>query len=71
MLYSLIETQKGEAHGMVPRLHILCDKGTKMIVNENELRTVNQDIEVSAAVLGGIVMTEGEIYNEINKYKQA
>ena len=70
MLYSLIETQKGEAHGIVPRLHTLCDKGTKMIVNENELRMVNQDIEAAAAVLGGIVMTEGEIINEINKYRQ-
>ncbi len=67
MLYSIIDTKKGEAYGIAPRLHILCDKGAKMIVNENELRTVNQDIEAAAEMLGGTVMTEGEIINERNK----
>lgn len=67
MLYSIIDTKKGEANGIVPRLHILCDKGAKMIVNENELRTLNPDIEAAADLLGGTVMTEGEIINETNK----
>lgn len=69
MLYSIIDTKKGEAHGIVPRLHILCDKGAKMIVNENELRALNPDIEAAADLLGGTVMTEGEIINEQNKLK--
>lgn len=67
MLYSIIDTKKGEAYGVAPRLHILCDKGTKMIVNENELRTVYPDIEAAADLLGGTVMTEGEIIKERNK----
>lgn len=70
MLYSIIDTKKGEAHGIVPRLHILYDKGTKMIVNENELRALNPDIEAAADLLGGTVMTEGEIINEQKKLKQ-
>ena len=70
MLYSIIDTKKGEAHGIVPRLHILCDKGAKMIVNENELRALNPDIEAAADLLGGTVMTEGEIINEKNKLKK-
>ena len=69
MLYSIIDTKKGEAHGIVPRLHILCDKGRKMIVNENELRALNPDIEAAADLLGGTVMTEGEIINETKKLK--
>ncbi len=70
MLYSIIDTKKGEAYGIVPRLHILCDKGTKMIVNENELRKINANIEYAAEILGGTLMTEGEIINEQKKLKQ-
>ena len=55
---------------MLPHLHRLTDNGEKMVVNENELRLVNPDIDLAAATLGGVVMTQGEVINELNKYKK-
>ena len=70
MLYSIINTKSGEQRGLLPHLHQLTDSGNKMVVNENELRLVNEDIELAAAMLGGVVMTQGEVINELNKYKK-
>ena len=70
MLYSIILTELGEKHGLKPHLHRLTANGEKMVVNENELRLVNEDIELAAATLGGVVMTQGEVINELNKYKK-
>lgn len=70
MLYSIINTKSGEQKGLLPHLHRLVDDGQKMVVNENELRLVNEDIELTAAMLGGVVMTQGEVINELNKYKK-
>ena len=70
MLYSIILTELGEKHGLHPHLHRLTANGEKMVVNENELRLVNPDIELAASTLGGVVMTQGEIINELNKYKK-
>lgn len=70
MLYSIILTELGEKRGLQPHLHLLIANGEKMVVNENELRLVNTDIELAAATLGGIVMTQGEVINEINKNKK-
>ena len=70
MLYSIILTELGEKHGLKPNLHRLTANGEKMVVNENELRLVNEDIELSAAMLGGVVMTQGEVINELNKNKK-
>lgn len=61
MIYSIIDTHKGEQHGINPKLHTLLDNGGKMIVNENELRLVNDDIEAAAAQLGGMLMTIHEV----------
>ena len=70
MLYSIITTKLGEQRGILPHLHRLADNGNKMVVNENELRLVNTDIERAAATLGGVIMTQGEVINELNKYKK-
>ena len=70
MLYSIINTKSGEHRGLLPHLHRLPDNGEKMVVNENELRLVNPDIDLAAATLGGVVMTQGEVINELNKYKK-
>ncbi len=70
MLYSIITTKLGEQRGILPHLHRLADNGSKMVVNENELRLVNTDIELAAATLGGVIMTQGEVINELNKYKK-
>lgn len=70
MLYSIINTKLGEQRGLLPHLHRLVDDGQKMVVNENELRLVNEDIEFAAATLGGVIMTQGEVFNELKKYKK-
>lgn len=68
MLYSIIDTKKGEAHGLKPALHNLI--GDKMVVNENELRYVSDDIYEAARTLGGDVMLEGEVIEELKKNRQ-
>ena len=70
MLYSIIDTKKGEEHGLLAHLHQTYAKGTKMVVNENELRLVNPDIELAASTLGGVVMTQGDVINELKKDKK-
>ena len=70
MLYSIILTELGENRGLKPHLHRLTANGEKMVVNENELRLVNEDIELAAATLGGVVMTQGEVINELKKDKK-
>lgn len=69
MLYSIIDIKLGEKKGILPSLHQIVGRN-KMVVNENELRLVNEDIELAASVMGGSVMTQGEIMNEIKKYKK-
>ncbi|MBR1526693.1 MAG: hypothetical protein IJ640_08550 [Prevotella sp.] len=65
MLYSIIETKLGEKQGLNPRLHRLTAKGTKMVVNENELLAVNPDIAEAAMTLGGTLLNEAETMNEL------
>ena len=67
MLYSIIDTKKGEEHGLLAHLHQTYAKGTKMVVNENELRLVDADLTKAAETLGGEVMTQGEVFNELKK----
>ncbi len=66
MKYAIIDTGKGEKHGINPKLHMLLDDGGKMIVNENELRLVNANIEAAASELGGTIMT----VHEVNQYRK-
>lgn len=66
MKYSIIDKAKGEIQGFNPDHHRIL--GDKMIVNENELRKVNINIEEAAKLLGGEVFTAAEMINEIKKY---
>ena len=70
MLYSIILTELGENRGLKTHLHRLTANGEKMVVNENELRLVNPDIELAASTLGGVVMTQGDVINELKKDKK-
>jgi len=67
MRYSIIDKALGETNGLNPMLHRLAGNGKKMVVNENELRHVNADIDTAATQLGGKVLTEGELRNELKK----
>ena len=53
MLYSIINTKKGEEQGFIKLSHRLLSNGKKMIVNENELRLVDEDLSESVKKLGG------------------
>lgn len=65
MRYAIIDKGLGEINGINQRLHRLAGNGKKMVVNENELRHVNADIDAAAALLGGKVLTECELRNEL------
>ena len=67
MLYAIIETKLGEKRGLSPCLHRCTRNKAKMIVNENELRLVNQDIAEAARYLGGELLSESEVFNALNK----
>lgn len=69
MLYSIIDTKKGEDYGFVPAFHRLTQDGKQMVVNEKELKVVDSDIHVAATLLGGRVMTEAEVFNELTNKK--
>ncbi len=72
MLYAVIDTTKGEAAGFARLTHTLLDDGKKMILNENELRKVDDDLSRAAEALGGATVTYGEVINiyKKNKYKE-
>lgn len=70
MLYSIIDAALGEVYGFMPALHKTIVNGTKMVVNENELRLVNNDIEEAARTLNGVVMSQAEVVNEIKRLKR-
>lgn len=68
MLYSIIDTERGRAHGIDPALHNTIDG--RMVVNENELRHVSDDIYEAARILGGDIMQPGEVMEELKKDRQ-
>lgn len=65
MLYSIINTKKGEDAGFKPITHRLLKQGKRMIVNENELRLIGNDIGEVAKSLDGKLLTYAEVTNEI------
>ncbi len=67
MRYSIIDTEKGEQQRLYARLHRTLKNGTKMIVNENELLKIGSDVEAVAKKLGGTLLTNAEVDNEIKK----
>lgn len=67
MRYSIIDKKLGEKQGFNPEHHRLL--GERMVVNENELRKVDGNIEEAARLLGGVLLTQAEVTNEIKKYR--
>ena len=67
MKYSIIDKKLGEKQGFNPEHHRLL--GERMVVNENELRKVDGNIEEVARLLGGGLLTQAEVTNEIKKYR--
>ena len=53
MLYSIINTKKGEEQGFLALSHRMLSEGNQMIVNENELRLVDEDLMEAVKKLGG------------------
>ena len=67
MLYAIINTKKGEEQGFLALSHRTLSKGNKMIVNENELRILDEDLMEAVKKLGGTkLLTNSELHN-INK----
>ena len=70
MLYSIINTKKGEEQGFLALSHRTLSGGKKMIVNENELRLVDEDIIEAVKKLGGTeLLTNSELHNIIKASK--
>lgn len=70
MLYSIINTKKGEEQGFIALSHITLSEGNQMIVNENELRLVDKDLSEAVKKLGGDkLLTNRELHDIIKASK--
>lgn len=70
MLYSIINTKKGEEQGFLALSHKTLSEGKKMIVNENELRLVDKDLSEAVKKLGGgKLLTNRELHDIIKASK--
>ena len=69
MRYALVKTKEAQAKGFVPARHRLIDKGARMVLNENELRTLGDNLEASVKALGGdgILLTLNECQQNVLK----
>ena len=67
MLYSIINTKKGEEQGFLALSHRMLSEGNQMIVNENELRLVDKDLSEAVKKLGGDKLLTNRELNEIIK----
>lgn len=65
MRYTLIDKDVAILNGFRSETHRIV--GGMMILNENELRSRQQDIEALAESLGGTLMTYGETVNKIKE----
>lgn len=71
MLYAIINTKKGEEKGFLALSHRMFSEGNKMIVNENELRLVDEDLMEAVKKLGGTeLLTNSELHNLIRTSKE-
>lgn len=69
MLYSAIDIDKAKQYKIELSHHLVLEDKGKVIVNENELRLVDDDINKAASILGGEVLTNGQIINFIKANK--
>lgn len=67
MLYSIINTKKGEEQGFLALSHRMLSEGNQMIVNENELRLVDKDLSEAVKKLGGDKLLTNRELNDIIK----
>ena len=67
MLYAIINTKKGEEQGFLKLSHRMLSNGKEMIVNENELRLVDEDLSESVKKLGGDKLLTNRELNYIIK----
>ena len=66
MLYAIINTKKGEEQGFLKLSHRMLSNGKEMIVNENELRIVDENLSESVKKLGGEkLLTNRELHDII------
>ena len=71
MLYAIINTKKGEEQGFLTLSHRTLSNGKKMIVNENELKMVDEDLMKAVKKLGGTeLLTNSELHNIIRTSKE-
>lgn len=71
MLYAIINTKKGEEQGFLSLSHRTLSNGKKMIVNENELKMVDEDLMKAVKKLGGTeILTNSELHNIIRTRKE-
>ena len=71
MLYAIINTKKGEEQGFLTLSHRTLSKGKKMIVNENELKMVDEDLIEAVKKLGGTErLANSELHNIIRTSKE-
>ena len=71
MLYSIINTKKGEEQGFLALSNRTMSKGKKMIVNENELKMVDENLMKAVKKLGGTeLLTNSELHNIIRTSKE-
>ena len=70
MIYAIINTKKGEEQGFLALSHRMLSEGNQMIVNENELRLVDEDLMEAVKKLGGTeLLTNSELRNIIKTIK--
>ena len=70
MLYSIINTKKGEERGFLALSHRTLSKGKKMIVNENELKMVDEEVMKAVKKPGGTeLLANSELHNIIKTIK--
>ena len=71
MLYSIINAKKGEEQGFLALSHRTLSNGKKMIVNENELKMVDENLMKAVKKLGGTeLLTNSELHNIIRTGKE-
>lgn len=66
MRYSIIDRATAETYGILPMFHRQLKSG-KIVVNENELQRIDHDVSKAAETLGGELLTEEQVMNEILK----
>ena len=67
MLYSIINTKKGEEQGFLALSHRMLSEGNQLIVNENELRLVDEDLSEAVKKLCGDKLLTNRELNDIIK----